>query len=50
MEQMNKEHTEATAKPRQKPRGKKSDAAGGGNEIGDETAATRESSRFERQR
>ena len=44
MEQVNKERAEAAAKPSKKPRGKKSDAAGGGNEIGDETAATRESS------
>ena len=43
MEQVNKECTEATAKPNKKPRGKKSDAAGGANEIGNETAATRES-------
>ena len=45
MEQVNKERAEAAAKPSKKPRRKKSDAAGGGHEIGDETAATRESSR-----
>ena len=44
MEQVNKERAEAAAKPSKKPRGKKSDAAGGGHEIGDETAATGESS------
>ena len=44
MEQVNKERTEAAAKPSKKPRGKKSDAAGKGHEIGDETAATGESS------
>ena len=46
MEQVNKEHVEAAAKPSKKSRGKKSDAAGGGHEIGDETAATGESSRL----
>ena len=44
MEQVNKERTEAAAKPSKKSRGKKSDAAGGGHEIGNETAATGESS------
>ena len=44
MEQVNKERPEAAAKPSKKTRGKKSDAAGGGHEIGDETAATGESS------
>ena len=44
MEQVNKERAEAAAKPSKKPRGKKSDTAGRGNEIGDETAATGESS------
>ena len=48
MEQVNKECAEAAAKPSKKPCGKKSDAAGGGNEIGDETAATGESSRPKR--
>ena len=48
MEQVNKERAEAAAKPSKKPRGKKSDAVGGGHEIGDETAATRESSRPKR--
>ena len=48
MEQVNKERAEAAAKPSKKPRGKKSDAAGGGNEFGDETAATGESSRPKR--
>ena len=48
MEQVNKECSKAAAKPSKKPRGKKSDAVGGGNEIGDETAATRESSRPKR--
>ena len=45
MEQVNKERPEAAAKSTKKIRGKKSDAAGGGHEIGDETAATGESSR-----
>ena len=44
MEQVNKECAEAAAKPTKKTRGKKSDAAGGGHEIGDEIAATGESS------
>ena len=48
MEQVNKERAEAAAKPSKKSRGKKSDAAGGGHEIGDETAATGESSRPKR--
>ena len=48
MEQVNKERAEATAKPSKKSRGKKSDAVGGGHEIGDETAATGESSRPKR--
>ena len=45
---MNKERAEAAAKPTKKTREKKSDAAGGGHEIGDETAATGESSRPKR--
>ena len=45
MEQVNKEHAEAAAKPTKKTHGKKNDAVGGGHEIGDETAATGESSR-----
>ena len=48
MEQVNKERADAAAKPTKKTRGKKSDAAGGGHEIGDETAATGESSRPKR--
>ena len=44
MEQVNKERAEAAAKPSKKPRRKKSDVVGGGNEIGDEIAATGESS------
>ena len=48
MEQVNKERAEAAAKPSKKSRGKKSDAVGGGHEIGDETAATGESSRPKR--
>ena len=48
MEQVNKERPEAAAKPTKKTRGKKSDAAGGGHKIGDETAATGESSRPKR--
>ena len=44
MEQVNKERAEAVAKPSKKPHGKKSDVAGGGHGIGDETAATGESS------
>ena len=47
MEQVNKESAEAAAKPSKKTRGKKSDAVGGGHEIGDERAATGESSRLE---
>ena len=45
MEQVDKERAKAAAKPSKKPRGKKSDAASGGHEIGDETAAIGESSR-----
>ena len=45
MEQVNKERAEAAAKPSKKPRRKKSDAAGEGNEIGDKIAAIGESSR-----
>ena len=45
MEQVNKECADVAAKPSRKSRGKKSDAVGGGHEIGDETAATGESSR-----
>ena len=48
MEQVNKERAEAAAKPSKKPCGKKSDAAGGSHEIGNETATTRESSRPKR--
>ena len=48
MEQVNKEHAEAAAKPSKRPCAKKSDAGGGGYEIGDETAATGESSRPKR--
>ena len=48
MERVNKERAEAAAKPSKKPRGKKSDALGRGHEIGDETAATGESSRPKR--
>ena len=48
MEQVNKERVEVVAKPSKKPRGKKSNAASGGNEIGDEIAATGESSRPKR--
>ena len=48
MEQVNKERTEAAAKPSKKSRGKKSDVVGGGHEIGDETTATGESSRPKR--
>ena len=48
MEQVNKERVEAATKPSKKSRGKKSDAAGGGHEICDETAATGESSRPKR--
>ena len=48
MEQVNKERAEAAAKPTKKTRGKKSDAAGGGHKIGDETAATGDSSRPKR--
>ena len=44
MEQVNKECAKAAAKRTKKTRGKKSDAAGGGHEIGDKTAATGESS------
>ena len=45
MKQVNKECAEAAAKPSKKPHRKKSDAASEGHEIGDETAATGESSR-----
>ena len=48
MEQVNKERAEAAAKPSKRTREKKSDAAAGGHEIGDETAATGESSRPKR--
>ena len=48
MEQVNKERAEAAAKPSRKSCRKKSDTAGGGHEIGDETAATGESSRPKR--
>ena len=48
MEQVNKARAEAAAKPSRKPCGKKSDAAGRGNEIGNETAAIGESSRPKR--
>ena len=48
MEQVNKERAEVAAKPSKKSRRKKSDAAGGGHEIGDETAATGESSCLKR--
>ena len=48
MEQVNKERAEAAAKPSKWPCAKKSDAAGGGHEIGDETAAIGESSRPKR--
>ena len=50
MEQVNKERAEAAAKPSKKSRGKKSNAAGGGHEIGDEIAATGESSHPKRKR
>ena len=45
---MNKERAETAAKPSKKPRTRKSNAASGGHEIGDETAATGESSRPKR--
>ena len=48
MEQVNKERAVAAAKSSKKTRGKKSDAAGGGHEIGDKTATTGESSRPKR--
>ena len=48
MDQVNKERPEAATKPSKKPRAKKSDAAGGGHEIGDETAAIWESFRPKR--
>ena len=48
MEQVNKERAKAAAEPTKKIRGKKSDAAGGGHEISDETAATGEYSRPKR--
>ena len=48
MEQVNKERAVAAAKPSKKTRGKKNNAAGGGHEIGDETAALGESSRSKR--
>ena len=44
MDQVNKKRAEVAAKPSKRPRAKKSNAAGGGHEIGNETAATRESS------
>ena len=48
MEQVNKEGTEAAAKPSKRPSVKKSDAIAGGHEIGDKIAAIREFSRPER--
>ena len=45
---MNKESAKAAAKPSKKSHGKKSDATGGGHEIGDKTAARGESSRPKR--
>ena len=45
MEQVNKECADAAAKSSKRSRTKKSDAAVGGHEIGDETAVTGESSR-----
>ena len=48
MEQVNKECVEAAAKPSKRPHTKKSDAAAGGHEIGDETAVIGESSRPKR--
>ena len=48
MEQVNKEHAKAAAKPSKQPRAKKSNAAAGGHEIGDETAVIGESSRPKR--
>ena len=44
MEQVNKERAKTAAKPSKKTCRKKSNAAGGGHEIGDETAAIGESS------
>ena len=44
MDQVNKERLQAASKPNKRARTKKSDAAGGAHEIGDETAATGESS------
>ena len=44
MEQVNKKHAEAAAKPSKRPRAKKSEAAARGHKIGDKTAATKESS------
>ena len=44
MEQVNKERTQAAAKPSKRPRAKKSDVANGGHEIGDERVAIGESS------
>ena len=48
MEQVNKEHAKAAAKPSKQPRAKKSDSTAGGHEVGDETVVTRESSRPKR--
>ena len=44
MEQVMKERAEAAAKPTKRPRLKKSDTAGGVQEVGNETAVTEESS------
>ena len=48
MEQVNKERTEAMAKPSKRSRAKKSDAAAGGHEVGDEIVVIGESSRPKR--
>ena len=48
MEQVNKEHAEAAAKPSKQPRTKKSDAATGRHEVGNEIAVIGESSRPKR--
>ena len=48
MDQVNKERAEVAAKPSIRPCAKKSEAVGGGHEIGDETAAIGESSRPKR--
>ena len=45
IDQVNKECAKAAAKPSKKPCARKRDAAGGAHEIGNETAATGESSR-----